>query len=258
MRPVVVLIAVLVGAFLFLPMLIVVPMSFSNARSFAFPPPGYWIGYYTAYFNDYRWTIPTLNSVIIATATTIVTMALVVPAAFGLLRHRFKGRNLVNLLMMAPLMVPHIVLALSYYLFLGKFRLTGTHAGVIIAHTCLSAPLAFLIVAATLKGFDRNLERAAMSAGAGPFRTFWYVTLPALRPGMLVAALFAFIHSFDETVVAIFIAGRAASTLPRKMFESIRLEADPVIAVVSTLLFTLVIVATVVATFWRKRTSHAT
>ncbi len=104
----------------------------------------------------------------------------------------------------------------------------------IIAHSVLSIPVAFLVISAALKGFDRNLERAAMSAGAGPLRTFFWVTLPVLRPGILVGALFAFLHSFNEAVVAIFIAGRDAATLPKKMFESIRLESDPVIAVVST------------------------
>ena len=118
--------------------------------------------------------------------------------------------------------------------------------------------MAFLIVSATLKGFDRNLERAAMSAGADPLRTFYHVTLPVLRPGFLVASLFAFIHSFDETVVAIFIAGRDASTLPRKMYESVRLETDPVLAVVSTLLFTIVLIGTVVAAVTRGRKVHAT
>ena len=142
--------------------------------------------------------------------------------------------------------------------FFSPVGLTNNHIGVIIAHTCVSVPVAFLIVSATLKGFDRNLERAAMSSGAGPFRTFLHVTLPVLRPGFLVASLFAFLHSFDETVIAIFIAGRDASTLPRKMYESVRLEADPVLAVVSTLLFTLVLAGTAIAAVTRKRPVHAT
>ena len=200
---------------------------------------------------------PTINSVIIAVATMFVTMALVIPASFSLVRFRFLGRKLVNFLLMMPLMVPHIVLALAYYSFFGPLHLINTHLGVIIAHTCVSVPVAFLIVSATLKGFDRNLERAAMSAGAGPLQTFFHVTLPVLRPGFLVAALFSFIHSFDETVIAIFIAGRGAHTLPKKMYESVRLDADPVLAVVSTLLFTIVIVATVIAAVTRGRPVHA-
>ena len=103
--------------------------------------------------------------------------------------------------------MPAVVSALGYYGFLSLARLVGTHAGMIIAHSVLSIPVAFLVISAALKGFDRNLERAAMSAGAGPLRTFFWVTLPVLRPGILVGALFAFLHSFNEAVVAIFIAG---------------------------------------------------
>ena len=112
------------------------------------------------------------------------------------------------------------------------------------------------MIAAALKGFDRNLERAAMSAGAGPLRTFLWVTLPVLRPGILVGALFAFLHSFNEAVVAIFIAGRDASTLPKKMFESIRLESDPVIAVVSTLLTGAVLLGVLVSLLFRQRNAQ--
>lgn len=250
--------AIAIGAFVVAPMFIVVPMSFSDSPSFAFPPTGFWLGYYKEYFTNETWTAPTINSVIIAIATMVVTMALVVPASFSLVRFRFLGHKLVNFLLMMPLMVPHIVLALAYYSFLGPLRLINTHLGVIIAHTCVSVPVSFLIVSATLKGFDRNLERAAMSAGAGPLQTFFYVTLPVLRPGFLVASLFAFIHSFDETVIAIFIAGRDAHTLPKKMYESVRLEADPVLAVVSTLLFVLVLIGTVIAAVTRRRSARAT
>ena len=250
--------AIAIGAFIAAPMFIVIPMSLSDSLSFAFPPTGYWLGYYRAYFTNELWTTPTINSAIIAVATMFVTMALVIPASFALVRFRFPGRGLVNFLLIMPLMVPHIVLALGYYAFFSPVGLTNSHFGVIIAHTCVSVPVAFLIVSATLKGFDRNLERAAMSAGAGPLRTFFHVTLPVLRPGFLVASLFAFIHSFDETVIAIFIAGRDASTLPRKMYESVRLEADPVLAVVSTLLFTLVLIGTGIAAATRKRPVHAT
>jgi putative spermidine/putrescine transport system permease protein len=185
-------------------------------------------------------------------------MLLVVPAAFGYVRYRFRGKTLVNLLLMAPLVVPHVVSALAYYGFLGRARLTGTHLGVVLAHGVLATPVAFLVITATLKGFDRNLERAAMSAGAGPLRTFLHVTLPVLRPGMLVGALFAFLSSFNEAVVVLFIGGREAATLPKKMYESIRLESDPVIAVVSTLLVGAVVLGVLVSVVARRRPARAT
>lgn len=251
------ILALLVALFLLVPIAIVVPMSFSTAISFEFPPPGYSLGYYAKYFTSEEWLEPTLNSLVIALGATVLTMLLVVPAAFGYVRYRFRGKGLVNLLMMAPLVVPHVVSALAYYGFLGRARLAGTHLGVIVAHGVLAAPVAFLVITATLKGFDRNLERAAMSAGAGPLRTFVHVTLPVLRPGMLVGALFAFLSSFNEAVVVLFIGGRAAATLPKKMYESIRLESDPVIAVVSTLLVGAVVLGVLVSVVVRRRPARA-
>jgi putative spermidine/putrescine transport system permease protein len=251
-----VILAVLGALFLLAPILVVVPMSFSTAISFAFPPPGYWLGYYAKYFTSEEWLEPTLNSFVIAFGAMTLTMLLVVPAAFGYVRHRFRGKTLVNLLIMAPLIVPHVVSALAYYGFLGRAKLTGTLLGVMIAHGMLAVPVAFLVISATLKGFDQNLERAAMSSGAGPFRTFVHVTLPVLRPGMLVGALFAFLSSFNEAVVSIFIGGRGAATLPKKMYESIRLESDPVIAVVSTLLVSAVVLGVLIAMFLRRRSPH--
>ncbi len=249
--------ALLVAGFLLAPVFVVVPMSFSTALSFQFPPPGYGLGYYHQYFTDPRWLVPTLNSFAIAAGTTLLTLAVVVPASFALVRRRFRGKALVNLFLMSPMIVPLVVSALAYYSFFGRLRLTGTHLGVILAHTALSVPVALLVITAALKGLDPNLERAAMSAGAGPLRTFWWVTLPVLRPGILVGALFAFLHSFDEVVVALFIAGRDASTLPKKMFESIRLETDPVISVVSTLLFSLILAGSLLVFLVRFRSGRA-
>ncbi len=256
MRHIPLVLAWLTALFLIAPMAIIVPMSFSTAISFEFPPPGYWTGYYVQYFASHAWLEATFNSFIIALGSMIFTLLVALPAAFGFVRYRFYGKSTLNLLMMLPIIVPAVVSALGYYSFLSLARLVGTHAGMIIAHSVLSIPLAFLVISAALKGFDRNLERAAMSAGAGPLRAFFWVTLPVLRPGIMVGALFAFLHSFNEAVVAIFIAGRDASTLPKKMFESIRLESDPVIAVVSTLLTGSVLVGVLIPLFFRK-SAHA-
>lgn len=251
------ILAWIVAVFLVLPMAIIVPMSFSKAVSFEFPPPAYWTGYYSQYFTNQSWLHATANSFIIAIGTMVFTLLVALPAAFGFVRYQFRGKSALNLLMMTPIIVPAVVSALGYYGFLSAVRLVGTHLGMIIAHSVLSIPLAFLVIAAALKGFDRNLERAAMNAGAGPLRTFFWVTLPILRPGILVGALFAFLHSFNEAVVAIFIAGRDAETLPKKMFESIRLESDPVIAVVSTLLTGAILIGVIISLFFRQRPAHA-
>lgn len=233
-------IGIAVVVFIAAPLVIVVPMSFSTAASLQFPPPGWGWQYYQAYFTDPSWLRPTWNSVFIAAMNTLLTMALVVPATFALVRHKFWGKSAANLMMMMPMAVPHIVMAIGYYSYFGELKLVHSKLGVILAHTCLSVPITFLVLSANLKGFDRTLERAARSLGATPRQVFVHITLPILRPGLLISALFAFIQSFDETVVAIFISGRNAETLPRKMFDSIREEADPVIAVISTLLFAIV------------------
>ena len=255
LRNVPLFLAIMAALFLVAPMAIIVPMSFSTAISFEFPPPGYWTGYYREYFSNYAWLDATANSFIIAAATMLLTLVVALPAAFGYARYRFFGKSAFNLLMLLPIIVPGVVSALGYYSFLSLGRLVGTHAGMIIAHSVLSVPVAFLVIAAALKGFDRNLERAAMSAGAGPLRTFLWVTLPVLRPGILIGALFAFLHSFNEAVVALFIAGRDAATLPKKMFESIRLESDPVIAVVSTLLTGAVLIGVLISLTFRQRST---
>lgn len=241
----------LILAFIAAPLAVVVPMSFSTAPSLEFPPPSWGLNYYRAFFSDPRWLQPTVNSFVIALGAAALTMLIVVPAAFAMVRHRFFGRGLTNLLLLLPLTAPHIVIALGYYSYFGSLHLLQTYLGVILAHTCLSVPIVFLTLSAALKGFDRNLERAAASLGASPLRVFRHVTWPVLRPAFLVAALFAFVQSFDETVVALFISGRDAATLPRKIFDSMRTQADPGVAVVSTLLLVLVLAGVVGSRLWQ-------
>ena len=241
--PVSKIIALAVAVFIAAPMFVVIPMSFSTAPSLEFPPPGYWTGYYQRFFSDRNWLVPLFNSVVIGAGTMVVTMLLATPAAFALVRFDFKGKALLNVLLMLPLVVPHIVMALAYYSYFGYLRLVQSYTGLIIAHSCLSIPIAILILTAALKTFDRNLERAAASLGARPLETFLRVTLPVLMPSFVVAGLFVFIHSFDETVIALFISGRDTNTLPRQMFNSFQMQADPVLSAASSVLFSLVLIA---------------
>lgn len=242
MRTTFLVLAIVVVVFIAAPIFIVVPMSFSTSGSLAFPPASYWTGYYSAYFRDPTWTGALINSCIVAAGTTVVTMVLVTPAAFAMVRHDFRGRGLLNLALLAPLIVPHIVMAVGYCAFFGRLGLLQTYLGLVLAHTCLTAPIAFLTVCAALKGFDRNLERAAQSLGAPPVVAVLTVTVPVLKPAFLVSAILSFVHSFDETTVALFISGRDVATLPRKIFDALRLQADPILSVASALLFAAVFV----------------
>ena len=248
--------ALSIGGFLLLPMLLVVVMSFGEGTSLRFPPRAFTIDSYIVYFTSAGWMVPTLNSFIIAGASAAITLLVTTPAAFAFALFDFPGKRLVRLLIMMPLMVPFIVMALAYFFFFGQLRLLNTMVGVVIAHACLAVPIVFLIQSANLKSFDWTLVRASQACGAGHFPTFRYICLPLLRPSFLVAGLFAFITSFDETVIALFISGRAASTLPRRMFESVRQESDPVVAVVSTLLFA-VVAAVAIVIAWRREAGRS-
>lgn len=232
---------ILVAIFVIAPILVVVPMSLSISSSLEFPPPGYWFGHYQAFFRDVTWTGPFINSFIVAIGTTLLTVLLVTPAAFAMVRHRFAGRGVINLLLLTPLVVPHIVMAVGYYSYFGRLGLLQTYVGVIVAHTCLTAPLSFLTISAALKGYDRSLERAAQSLGASPLVAFLTVTVPVLWPAFAVSGLLSFVHSFDETTVALFISGRDVATLPKRMFDAIRMQADPVLSVAAALLFVIVL-----------------
>ena len=241
MSPGVRTVAVLVVVFLAAPLAIIVPMSFSTAPSLEFPPPGYWLGYYRRFFADPNWTGPLVNSLVVATGAMVTAMALAIPASFALVRHVFRGRQALYLLILMPMIVPHIVMAFAYYAYFGSIGLIQSRAGLIVAHACLSLPIATLILTAALQTFDRTLERAAANLGARPLTAFRLVTFPVLRPAFLVAAVFCFINSFDETVIALFISGRDTATLPRQMFNSFYMQADPVISAASSLLFAVVL-----------------
>lgn len=233
--------ACLVVGFMLAPLLVVIPMSFSASRSFAFPPPSYSLIHYRTYFTSRAWLIPTLNSAGIAFACSLLTMLITLPAAFAINRRDFLTRRLCQVLLLLPMLVPSIVMAISYYTIFGSMGLLHNYLGILLAHTCISIPVALIALSPSVRGFDRSLERAAAAAGASPMQIFLHVTLPLLRPAFIVAAVFAFVHSFDETVISLFIAGAGVDTLPRRMFESIRLDSDPVIAVVSTLIMGFVV-----------------
>jgi putative spermidine/putrescine transport system permease protein len=237
------ILAVVGAVFIAGPMFVVIPISFSASPGLEFPPPEYSLKYYGRFFTDPNWMEPLANSAMIGIGTMIVTMLISVPTAFVLARYRFRGKQLFNWLVLLPLIVPHIVMAMGFYSYFGQLRLVQTYIGIILAHTCLSIPISTLVLTAALKNFDLNLERAAASLGARPFAIFRLVTLPIMMPAFVIAALFAFIHSFDETVIALFISGSVLATLPRQMFNSFYMQPDPVIAAASSMLFAIVLVA---------------
>ncbi len=241
----------LIYFFLMLPLLVVFPISLSSAPYLQFPPPGLSWQWYERYLDDPQWIDATWRSLYIGGATAVLALLLGVPLAFSLVRGRFFGRVLVDRLALAPIIVPTIILSVALYGVFAKLKLIGAWYGLVLAHTVLALPFVVLVMAAGLRDFDRSLEQAAAGLGASRWRTLSRVTLPLLRPSLVSAGLLAFISSFDEVVVALFLAG-ANMTLPKKMFDNILMEIDPTIASVSVIQILLVsIVMVLIGRFGR-------
>jgi putative spermidine/putrescine transport system permease protein len=229
----------LILLFLAFPIVVVTVVSFSSATYLTFPPPAFGLKWYEAYFGSADWLRPTWLSIWVAAVVVVLSTVLGTLAALGITRLPPSLRIVVAGLALSPLIVPGIVVAIGIYYAFSRYGLVGSPAGLILAHTCLSLPFVVTSVSASLAGIDPRLGHAALSLGATPRAAFFQVTLPLIRPGVLVGALFAFIHSFDELIVALFISGSGAVTLPRRMWDDLRFAIDPTIAAVSTLTIVL-------------------
>lgn len=229
----------IVFTFLMLPLFIVFPISFSSARYLKFPPPGFSWKWYQAYINDPAWMAATETSIKVAIGTTVLATVLGTMVAFSLVRGRYPGKAWVDRLVTAPIIVPNIIIAVAIYGVFAQFRLIGDWTGVMIGHTLYAIPFVVLVVGASLRTFDPAQEQAAMGLGASRLQAVWRVTLPQIRPAIVSGAFLAFITSFDELIIAMFLAG-SNSTLPKKMFENIIMEIDPTISAVSVLQILLV------------------
>jgi len=229
----------LVFFFLMLPLFIVFPISFSSARYLRFPPPGFSWKWYEAYINDPAWMGATATSIKVAVGTTVLATLLGTMVAFSLVRGRYPGKSWVDRLVAAPIIVPNIIIAVAIYSLFAQLRLIGNWMGVMIGHTIYAIPFVVLVVSASLRTFDPAQEQAAMGLGASRLMAVWRVTLPQIRPAVVSGAFLAFITSFDELIIAMFLAG-SNSTLPKKMFENIIMEIDPTISAVSVLQILLV------------------
>lgn len=218
--------------FLMFPLVVVFPISFSAGSYLRFPPPGFSLQWYERYFSDPAWIDATVRSLHVGAATTALSLLIGVPLAFGLTRAKFFGRGLLEHGISAPMIVPHIVLSIAIYGLFSRLGLIGEWYGIAIAHTVLALPFVVIVLVAGLRDYDLNLELAARGLGASPLGAVRHITLPILAPSVYSAAFLAFITSFDELVVAMFIAG-ADMTLPKKMFDSIMTEIEPTVAAVS-------------------------
>ncbi len=236
------MIAGAVLVFLVVPVLMIIPLSFSSATFFVFPPPGYSLRWYQNILDAPGWLDSAWHSLEIGLLTTALALGMAIPASFGVARASSRVASLLYLCILSPLIMPSIVVAVGVFFVLNAIDLNDTVPGVALGHTILSLPIATVVLVAALRNFDRNLERAAISLGASPLRTTLRITLPVIGTAVFTAGLFAFLHSFDELLVALFVSGIDARTLPKKMWESLQ-ELDPTIAAVSSLLVVFLLVA---------------
>jgi spermidine/putrescine ABC transporter ATP-binding subunit len=226
----------LVLLFLLTPVLALIPMSFSGTRWLVLPPRDLSLRWYVEFLTSRDWREATATSLTVAAAATVLATALGTLAGMGLARGRFPGRHVVRGVVLAPLIVPGMILALGFYYLFARLGLIGTIAALVLAHVVLATPYVVINVEAVMRAFDLRLERAARMLGANAWQAFWRVTLPLTRVGVLVGALFAFIASFDEVVVAMFLSGTSAVTLPKLMWDSITLdELSPLVTAVASL-----------------------
>ncbi len=253
----------LIFFFLIAPILVVIPLSFNAEDFFTFTPgmlaleaDAFSWKHYINFTSDERWTRAVQNSLMIAPAATLLSTALGTLAAIGLSQSTMPFKGAIMAVLISPMIVPLIISAAGMYFFYSRIGLQGTYAGVILAHAALGTPFVIITVTATLVGFDKSLTRAAASLGAGPVRTFFRVQMPLILPGVISGGLFAFITSFDEVVVVLFVGAQQQKTLPWQMFTGLREQISPTILAAATVLVTLSIILLATVELLRRRSER--
>ncbi len=246
--------------FLIAPILIIIPLSFNAEPYFTFTramltldPDGYSLRWYRDFWNSTSWMTSIRNSFIIAIGATLVSTFLGTLAALGLSRSHMPFRAAIMGVLISPMIVPLIISAAGMFFFYSKINLAQTYLGIILAHAALGTPFVVITVTATLSGFDHSLTRAAASLGADPTTTFFKVTMPLILPGVISGALFAFITSFDEVVIVLFLAGVEQRTIPREMWSGIRESISPTILAVATILIAISVLLLLSLELLRRR-----
>lgn len=253
----------LIFFFLIAPIAVIIPLSF-NAQNFftftpemlSFDPAGYSLKHYKDFFTNSDWQQALRNSFLIAPMATILSVSFGTLAAIGLSQQHVPFRRAIMAILISPMIVPLIISAAGMYFFYSRIGLQGTYWGVVLAHAALGIPFVIITVTATLVGFDRSLTRASASLGADPVTTFFKVQMPLILPGVIAGGLFAFITSFDEVVVVLFVGSAAQKTLPWQMFTGLREQISPTILAVATILVGLSIILLATIEILRRRSER--
>ncbi len=242
----------LVILFLVAPIVIVMITSLNDSPYMEFPPRHLSLRWYRNFFASAQWLDPALLSLRVALVVMVCATVLGTMAAIGIVRGEFRGRRALEMFFVSPMVVPVVVLALGLFFLFSGAHLLDRPIALYLGHTLIATPLAIVLVRAGLQASDPSLQLAARSLGAGYWRALFNVTLPSIRESVAAAAVFTFLISFDEVVIAIFVGGPDATTLPKRMWESIRFEIDPTLTAISTLLTLLAIAVLVSAELLRR------
>ncbi|VXC35529.1 Polyamine ABC transporter permease [Pseudomonas sp. 8Z] len=242
-----------IAAFLLLPIVFIVLLSFGSSQWLVFPPPGWTLKWYGQFFANPEWMDSALASLKVAVLTTLCAVALGLPCAFALVRGKFPGREALYALFTLPMIVPLVIIAVAVYALFLKLGYTGTLLAFVISHVIVALPFTIISIINSLKLFDQSIEDAAVICGASRLQAIVKVTFPAIRPGIVAGALFAFLVSWDEVVLSVMMASPELQTLPVKMWTTLRQDLTPVIAVASTLLIGLSIAIMLIAALLRRR-----
>ena len=249
--------------FLILPILVILPLSFNASDFFTFTqemlaldPAGYSLKHYLDFFTNSDWQHALANSARIAPMATLMATTFGTLAAIGLSQSYMPARSAVMAILISPMIVPLIISAAGMYFFYSRIGMQGTYWGVVLAHAALGTPFVIITVTATLVGFDKSLVRAAANLGADPVRTFFKVQMPLILPGVISGALFAFITSFDEVVVVLFVGSASQKTLPWQMFTGLREQISPTILAVATVLVAISIALLTTLELLRRRSER--
>ena len=248
-------IAALVLAFLLIPTLIVIPMSFSASQYLEFPPKTWSFRWYEAYFASSSWLQATYTSLKAALLTALIATPVGALAAYGLHASQFRWASAVYVILVTPIIVPVILVGIAVFYAYVQLKLVNTLMGVVLAHTMLAIPIVMLVVTSALQSFDMNQERVARSLGASRPMAFLLVTMPQIKFSLITSAVLSFLTSFDEVIVAMFVSGGANSTLTRNMFNALRDQIDPTIAAISTIMIVITSLLLAVSQFFGKSQS---
>lgn len=246
-------VALLMMGFLALPALFVIPVSFTEASFLSWPPRGFTLKWYQALIETPVWIDAAVRSFIVAILASSLGMLFGVPAAFMLARSSFAGKGAVFAFLVSPIIIPNIFIAVGLFFFYAKIGLIGTTIGLVLGHTVLAIPYVVITVLAVVKGYDQNLDMAAFTLGANRKQTLYRVTLPMIRSGMIAAFMFAFIISFDELTIALFVTGGEVTTLPKQMWDDALLRVSPSLAAVATLLLLFMTVFILLTEIMKRR-----